>query len=87
MGLGRLFAQAPDARHQFRQYARALCVFIPRVQGAELDADAVVALGRAGRVGVLGDMGNGVAVALQVAQGVGIGARAFAQHVVRKRQP
>ena len=40
-----LLAQAPDPGHQLQQHTLALCLFIARVQGAELDADAVIVLG------------------------------------------
>ena len=87
IGAGRLLAQAPDARHQFIEHTRTLRVFVAGMQGAELDGNAVVVLGRAAAVGVAGNEGNGLVVAVQVAQGIGIGARTFAQHVIGVREP
>ena len=44
VGARGLLAQAPHARQQLGHDARALAVFVAWVQGAELDADAIIAL-------------------------------------------
>lgn len=79
-------AQQPHARHQLAQHAVALRVLVARMQRAELDRDTVVALGRGGGIGALGDRGDGAGVALEVAQRVLVGARALAEHVVAEAQ-
>ena len=86
MGARGALAQAPHPRHQLGQDAFALGLFIARVQGTELDRDAVVELhgtvhARAGAHRV-----DPVVVAGEVAQGVVVGAGAFAQHVVGELQ-
>ena len=80
VGPGRQLAQAPDARHQLGHHTLALRVLIARVQRAELDGDAVVFLRRARGVCANSDSLDGIRVARQVAQRVGVGARALAQH-------
>ena len=80
------FAECPHTRHQLGHHAFVLRVFVTRVQGAELDRDAVVLRRVTRRVGALGDGRDGVLVAGLVAQRVGRGARAFAQHVKTELQ-
>ena len=87
VGAGRLLAQAPDARHQLGQHAPALRILVARMQGAELDGNAVVALGRAAGIAMAGNKFNRVAIAFQVAQGIGIGARTLTQHVIGIGEP
>jgi hypothetical protein len=77
-------AEAPHARHQLGQHALALRVLVARVQGAQLDGDAVIRFHRAVGAGAFGDGLDGIRVAGKVAQRVALGARAFAQHVVRE---
>lgn len=85
-GIGRQFAQLPHARHQLAHHALALRVLVARMQRAELDGDAVVVLGPARRIGTGRNGADGLRVALEVAQRIGIGARAFAEHVVAEAQ-
>ena len=87
VGLGGLLAQSPDAWHEFLHHALALGIFVARVQGTELDADAIVVLGPGRGIGVLGNVVDRVAVALQIAQRILIGACALAQHVVGIAEP
>ena len=82
VGAGSQLAQAPDARHQFSEHARVLRILVARVQRAELDGNTVILLYRPRPVRSSRQGLNGMGVALQVAQGVGAGAGALAQHVV-----
>ena len=66
--------------------ALALGLLIARVQGAEFDADAVIALRTTTGLGGARQRGDGLGVALQIAQRIGLGAGAFAQHVIGKAQ-
>jgi len=79
-----LFAQRPHAGHQFGHHTLVLSVLVARVQGAELDADAVVAALVA--LGLGGDGRDGLLVAVKVALGVFRRAGAFAQHVIAESQ-
>ena len=77
-----LFAQAPHARHQLGHHPFLVCVFIPRMQGAEFDGYAVVLLTRTSGLSALGDGPDRVLVAGQVLERIGTGACTFAQHVI-----
>ena len=77
----RALAQRPHAGHQLRHHAFALGVFVAWVQRAELDRQAIGQHGRVRLALGLGDVVQRTFVGLQVAQRIGFGARAFAQHV------
>ena len=81
-----LLAQAPHPRQQLGHDARALAVFVARVQRAQFDADAVIALRPTTGHGGLRQGAYRVAITLPIAQRVGICARTLAQHVIRKTQ-
>ena len=83
---GRRFDQRPDPRQQLGKHALALRVFVAREQRAELDRDAVGAVG-AGRGAPVRDRGDRVRVRRDVAPRIGLGARALAEHVVAEAQP
>ena len=82
-----LVTQQQHARNQLGHDTGFLRVFITRVQGAELDGNAVVVLTRAVPVGVRCNGSNGVLVTGHVFERVGIGARALAQHVIAESKP
>ena len=86
VGCGGLLAQAPHAGYQLGHHTALLCILVTRVQRAELDRDAVVALAGAGGVCSLRDGTDRVLVTGEVFQRVGIGAGALAQHVVAVTQ-
>ena len=77
--------ELPHPRLQFGEDALALGFLVAREERAQLDGDAV---GRHRRLGALpaGNARDGVGVAGEVAPGVALGARAFAQHVVAETQ-
>ena len=82
VGARRLLAQAPDAWYQFQHHTIFLRLLVTRMQRAELDRNAVVRFASTGFVGVGGNRRNGILVTGEILQGVGVGARAFAQHVI-----
>ena len=86
VGAGRGLAQGPHSRHQLAHDALVLEVFVAWMQRAEFDGDAVVLGRRCVRIGGASDGSDGVLVAGQVTQGVGVGAGALAQHVVAETQ-
>ena len=85
VGLRRGLDELPRARQQFREDALALRIFVAREQRAELDRDAVGALGALGRSAVR-DGVDRVQVRREIALRIGLGARAFAEHVVAEAQ-
>jgi hypothetical protein len=80
--------QRDHARHQLLQHALALRVFVARVQGRQLDRDAV-ALHRRGTAALrrlCGDRADRAFVGCPIAQCVALAARALAEHVEREAQ-
>ena len=86
VGACRLRGQLPHAGHELAQHALALQGLVARVQGRQLDRDAVVALDGAVDAGARRNRLDGVRVAREVALRVVFGARAFAEHVEGKAQ-
>ena len=81
IGFRGLLAEGQHFRIHLGHHARFLHGEVARVEGGELDRDAVGGFGRQFRVLVGGDGGDRVFVGLEVAGGVGAGAGALPQHV------
>ena len=77
--------QAHQARQEHLEHLRALRFFIARMQGRELDRHTI---GRFWRRGphAAGHALDRRAIRFEIALGIGLGACAFAEHVVRKAQ-
>ncbi len=82
----RTFAQGPHAGNKLAHHTIVLCIFVARVQRAELDRDAVVLARCMLGIGRARNRRDGVLVTRQVPQRVGVGAGALAQHVETEAQ-
>ena len=86
ISLGGALAQVPHARQQLAHHALALVGFKARVQGAELDGNSVILGTRPLLTSVSSYCFNSIFIARQIAPGIGVGARALAQHVETEAQ-
>ena len=77
--------QRQHARQQLGEHALALQLLVAREQRPQLDRDAVAGFGRWRRAARCDGLDR-MPVRRQIASCVGIGARAFAEHVVREAQ-
>ena len=85
-GTRRALAQHPCARHEFAQHARALRVFVTRIERRELDRNAVALFRCLCGIAVPRERIDRVPIVVEIEQRVRIRARAFAEHVIAETE-